>query len=207
MTTITAGTVFFRIHSSRYAPEAFNPSLSHRYFGGGRFDATLDDEYSYMYLGSSVGVALAETLLRDLPLNDRNTRRLPRAAYRERSLSALQLRTDIECLELRSSEDLGWCGQDSWLTQAAGTQYAQTRHWCHWMRSHATSAAAFSWVSRRDPAGAAYVLFGDRVPIGGLVGVDHPDAPRDGRGDFATREGRLHLRSHLERHGVSITVS
>lgn len=204
--TLSSGSALFRVHSRRFDASSFNPTLSHRYFGGGRFDATSDDEYSYMYLGSSVSVALAETLLRDLPLEESDVRRLPRAAYKERRLSAVSIEEDIQILQLRSSQELGSVAQDTWLTQAVPLHYAQTRHWCHWIRSNAPTVGGLAWISRRDPVGAAYVLFGDRVPIGAIAPIDHPEAPRDSTTDFATPEGRARLKSLVADHGVSVTL-
>lgn len=203
---VPAGTVLFRIHSRQFSVDSFNPNLSNRYFGGGRFDATNDDKYRYMYLGSTVSVTLAETLLRDLPLNENFVRRLQRDAYKDRRLSAVQLSKEVEILHLRSSEELGSVAQDTWLTQAPANEYAQTRHWCHWLREQIPSACGLSWASRRDPAGTAYVLFGDRISAGTVTPLDHPEAPVDVTTDFSTREGRVRLRSLAAKHGVAMTL-
>lgn len=198
--------VMFRIHASRFDADQFNPVQSHRYFGGGRFDSTEDDKFSYMYAGQSVDVALSETLLRDLPLNERDTRHLPRSTYKARRISALQLTRPISLLAMRSSEELGAIQQDTWLTQCDQTQYAQSRHWAHWLRAQATGVSGFAWISRRDPVAMAYVLFGDRMDPHTLVPVDHAEAPMGLGGDFSTKVGRLRLRSMVAKFGVAISV-
>lgn len=56
--------MLFRVHKVTFGPEELNATPAHRYYGGGRFDATDDDLYPYLYAGETIGVAIAETLLR-----------------------------------------------------------------------------------------------------------------------------------------------
>lgn len=199
-------TTLFRIHDKNYPVTSFNPTLSHRYFGGGRFDATEDDPYPYMYLGTTLSVALSETLLRDLPDGPNPVRILPRSSYHDRKLSAVKVRDNLDVLSLRSNADLGAIRQDTWLTQAPGVEYAQTRHWCHWIRATFPYVAGVSWVSRRDPVGDAIILFGDRVGNSSLDISDHPDLPPSPSSDFSTRDGRAWLKQLVNPHGVTVTV-
>jgi hypothetical protein len=81
---------------------------------------------------------------------------------------------DIEVVSLVSGKDLGALAPDPWLTVADPRDYAQTRHWGHWIRQHATTAGGYMWQSRREPMTMSYILFRDRVPVGTVV-----DTPGD----------------------------
>lgn len=203
---LSAGSLFFRLHRTQYRSDSFNPKLSDRYFGGGRFDSTADDKYGYMYLGSTAGVAISETLLRDVPFDGKATRRLSRGEYKDYRLSAVQLTQDINVLSITSGQHLAAVGQDSWLTQAPGLQYAHTRHWCHWLRSHVSAASGLVWMSKREPSERALVLFSDRLPLDCVTQVNHFDAPEGSSADFGTPEGRKRLRSLLAPFGATITL-
>jgi RES domain len=170
--------VLFRVHQARYKAADFNPVPTHRYYGGGRFDSTDDDRYPYLYAGESVAVAVAETLLRDLAVNPIGMLLLPLAKVRGRRISAITTTTDLALVSLRSAFDLGAVAQDTWLTTCDPRDYAQSRHWAHWIRAQAPSAAGYVWLSRREPTQDAYVLFGDRCPPGTLQPLAaHPDVP------------------------------
>ncbi|HEY0166593.1 MAG TPA: RES family NAD+ phosphorylase [Jatrophihabitans sp.] len=203
--TLTAGTVFYRVHQSRHPADSFSPVLSHRYYGGGRFDATADDSYLFIYMGSSVDVAVSETLLRDLDLTG-SLRTLTKRKIIGRRISAVELTGDIQITSLLSGRDLGALSQDPWLTTADPRDYAQTRHWGHWIRNHLPGTAGFVWPSRREPSGQCYILFGDRLPPGvGLVTMSDPQVPPGNQADFDTPVGLRALRRRLNAYGVSIT--
>lgn len=203
--TLIAGTVFYRVHQSRHPADSFSPVLSHRYYEGGRFDATADDSYPYTYMGSSVDVAVSETLLRDLDLTG-PLRALPKRKIVGRRISAVALTGDIQITSLLSGRDLGTLSQDPWLTTADPRDYAQTRHWGHWIRNHIVDTSGFVWPSRREPSGRCYVLFGDRLPPGAaLVTVSDPRVPPGNQADFDTPVGLRALRRRLNAYGVSIT--
>lgn len=205
--TLAAGSVFYRVHLSRYPADSFSPVLSHRYYEGGRFDATEDDTYPYLYMGDSVDVAVSETLLRDLDVDPaKSTRALPKRKIAGRRISAVELTADIQVTSLMTGHDLGALSQDPWLTTAEPRDYAQTRHWGHWIRHHILDTAGFVWRSRREPSGLCYVLFGDRLPTGAaLVTVNDPQVPPGNQADFDTPVGLRALRRRLNFYGVSIT--
>lgn len=205
LTTLRAGTVLFRVHQKRFRAEAFNPVPSHRYYGGGRFDATDDDPYPYLYAGSTVDAAVAETLLRDLSPDDTGIRQLPRCKVAGRRISAIEVTADLELVSLRSGTDLGAVAQDTWLTMCDPRDYAQSRHWAHWIRTHAKSAAGYAWLSRREPEAAAYVLFGDRFSPSVITLTAHPDVPVGDEADFDTSRGRRALRNRLARYNVALS--
>lgn len=205
LTLLPAGTVLLRVHQTAFPPASFNPSRSHRYYGGGRFDSTDDDRYPYLYAGESVGVAIAETLLRDLPFDSTGIRQLPLAKIRGRRISAVRTTADLEIVSLRSAADLGAVAQDPWLTTCDPRDYAQSRHWGHWIRSHAPAAAGYVWMSRREPTQRAFVLFGDRGAAGAIMAVTDPRVPPGDEADFDTPGGRRALRRRLTAFGVSLS--
>jgi hypothetical protein len=204
-TVLPAGTVLFRVHQTAFPPASFNSSPSHRYYGGGRFDATGDDRYPYLYAGESVGVAIAETLLRDLPFDDTGIRQLPLAKISGRRISAVRMVADLDVVSLRSAADLGAVAQDPWLTTCAPSDYAQSRHWAHWIRSHAPAAAGYVWMSRREPTQQAFVLFGDRGAADAITAVTDPRVPPGDEAEFDTPMGRLALRRRLTAYGVALS--
>lgn len=203
--TLPAGTTYFRVHQSAYPAASFNPTPSHRYYGGGRFDSTDDDSYGYLYMGDTVDVAVSETLLRDLNLSPTGHRVVPRRKVRGRRISAVTLTVDIDIVSLRTGHELGALGQDPWLTTADPRDYAQTRHWGHWIRSHVPHAAGYRWLSRREPADHAYVLFDDRLPPDTVLATSDPAVPAGPLADFDTGQGLRALRRRLNAYQVVIT--
>lgn len=133
--------------------------------GGGRFDATPEDQYSYLYAASDDPTAISEALLRDVPFNDRGHRILPRAKITGRSIGWLRSTAPLQLVSLRSGEDLAAVGQDGWwLTTCPAAEYPDTRRWAHAIRRWAPWAAGLTWHSRWEPGGFAYVFFEDRCP-------------------------------------------
>jgi hypothetical protein len=160
---LVRGSCLWRVHDRKYCAGSFNPVRADPLFGGARFDATETDRYSFYYGALGQETALAETLLRDLPSDERGTRLLTGAALAGRQLSGLTLTRDLELVSLLDGKALGVIGQDAWLVTASGPEYAQTRAWGHWLRGHATWAHGLIWNSLRDPGRPVVVLFGDRL--------------------------------------------
>ncbi len=177
---LPAGTSLFRVHGCSRPPEEFKQLASNPFFGGGRFDATEQDPYPFMYAGLSETAALAETLLRSLPFEpDGGSRLLPRAAVKQRRFSHLRLTTEITLLSLATTADLAAVSQDEWLVHAGPDQYAQTRYWAHWLREVAPWAQGFVWLSKRDLGQRVVILFGDRCDPGLLEPAATPSADLD----------------------------
>ena len=199
-----AGTVFFRIHKKAHDSDSLNPNPSHRYYGGGRFDSTEDDRYDFLYAGSSLDVAITETLLRDIPVDDSGSRVVPRSRYSGRRQSAVIAKRLIQVVDLRAAQGLGAVAQDGWLLAAEPIFYAQTRHWAHWIRERSKNTDGFVWMSRRQPISEAFLLYS---PCGHnfLEPVDHPEIPPGAASDFDTPEGRNQLRNRLEGFGYTIS--
>lgn len=202
--TLIAGMILFRVHSKNFPPDEPNPSVSHKYYGGGRFDATADDAYAFLYAGETVQVALAETLLRDLPTDLTGPRILPKAFKAGKRISAIQINTDVTILGLATGRELGQVSQDTWLTTCPAREYAQSRHWGHTIRSWVPTAQGFAWLSHRDPQFQAFVFFSDRISPGILQRCSHPSLPVGPAADFDSPHGVRWLRQQLAAYGVTI---
>lgn len=163
-TPLAAGTTLSRVHLAKYPAEGFNPVEADLLYAGGRFDSTEQDTYGFLYAGLTDGAAIAETLLRDLPANDRGARFLPRVLWCDRQLSRVATTTDLTLITLQSGSDLGAIGQDTWLTMCDADDYPQTRDWAHWLRGINQDAHGIIWLSKREPGVPVVVLFEDRCP-------------------------------------------
>ncbi|MEU9117223.1 RES family NAD+ phosphorylase [Streptomyces sp. NPDC048483] len=161
--TLPAGTELWRCHKSTRPADGFNPVAVDAHFGGNRFDGTADDPYPYLYAGAGPATALAEVFLRDLDFDvATGMRLLPYAAIAGKSLSVLRTRTDLTLIPLLTEEDLADVCQDSWLLEADGPSYAQTRRWAAELRAQVPTAQGLVWQSRRHRPRQAMVFFGDR---------------------------------------------
>jgi RES domain len=192
---LPSGTQLYRIHPSAFSAASFNPNAAHRYFFGGRFDSTQDDPYDYLYAADTPESAAAETLLRDMPIDDHGAVVVAGAQIEGRRISRIELRVDIELVDLCGLVALRACSQSDWLTSTEPRDYPQTRHWGHWIRTQAPNAAGFVWLSKRDPTKQSYVLFGDRCPPGAIE-VGPVFAPGGVDPNFDTDDGRAYL-NHL----------
>ena len=144
---------------------AFNPTLAMNELQGGRFDATPEDPYPFLYAASDDPTAISETLLRDLPIDTSGSRLLPRVRINGLKISWLHVNAGLRLVNLRSGTDLASAGQDSWLTTTT-SEYNSTRQWCAAIRTWAPWACGITWRSLREPMGFAFIFFGDRCPKG-----------------------------------------
>lgn len=200
---LPAGTIVSRVHPFAYAATAFNPTTADPLFGGSRFDSTPTDPYEYLYGGADDAVAIAETLLRDIPADDRGGRFLPKRGWRGRTLSRLETTTPLTLISLRSGTDLAAIGQDTWLTWCDAADYPQTRAWAHWQRTIAPTVAGLVWLSKREPGREAYIFFGDRCPPGTFTDAPGPLSPP---APFDDPLGFAWLRATLRPYRVSIRL-
>jgi hypothetical protein len=205
LTSLPAETVLFRVHRSGHPAHEFNPRPSHRYYGGGRFDSTADDCYSYLYAGESIDTAIAESFMRDLPFDDFGVLQIPRGLIKCRRISAVQTRLDLTLLSLRSAADLSAVSQDPWLVSCGPPSYPQSRHWGHWIRSQAPTAAGYVWMSHREPTMQAYVLFGDRIPGDAIETITDYGLLPEGEAEFDSPRGRRALIRRLTAYNVALS--
>jgi hypothetical protein len=143
----------------------FDPQAYHRRLSG-RFDPTPECPYPYCYAAFDDLTAICEVLLRDQSFLGRH-RFLPLSAIKGRQLTILETTRPLWLVSLMNAADLAAVGQDSWLIHAESPQcYELTREWARWLRRsevpHGGGPAGLVWPSKREPAGRAVVLFGDR---------------------------------------------
>ena len=201
---MAAGSRLTRVHDTRFDVTEFNPTLARNRYQGGRFDATPADEYSYLYAAQDDSTAVSEALLRDLPMDERGARLLPRARLSYLEIGWLATTLDLELVTLRSGRDLAAVGQDSWLTTAPAADYRTTRRWASAIRAWAPWARGLTWRSLREPAGYAFVFFSDRCPDGSFEQVTHGlPVPADQQ-DLATGPGRIYIEEILITYRVAL---
>ncbi len=164
---LAAGTLLFRVYHLRHGLGAFKRSMSpatgSTQPGGGRFDGTVDQPYPFLYAGSTPGVAVAESLLRDAAFSDSGTRTVLRSLVAHLGCGALEVTRSLELVDLRGGRALAAIGATAALVHCAERSYPVTRRWAHRLREWAPDAAGLVWRSRWEPDGDAYVLFGDRL--------------------------------------------
>ena len=161
---LPAGSKLTRVHSVAFVVTQFNPNAAADVLAGGRFDATPEDEYPFLYAAEDDRTAICETLLRDLPIDEHGARLLPRAGLSQLSISWLRSTVELYLVNLRSGTDLAAIGQDTWLTASAAADYAMTRRWSSAIRDWAPWASGLTWRSHREPDGFAFIFFADRCP-------------------------------------------
>ncbi|HZF52988.1 MAG TPA: RES family NAD+ phosphorylase [Polyangiaceae bacterium] len=192
---IPAGTQLWRVHSARFGAAAFNPTAASDPFRGGRFDSR-DGSYAYLYAAESKEAAVAEVLVRDIPVDGRD-RFLPLVALEGRCLSRVEVTAALRVVSLCAPE-WGHVGQDAWLTKCDSAEYALTRAWADAIRAWVPEAAGFVWRSKRDENWLVYIFFSDRLPSLGVI-VKRGRCQRIDRG-----RGRSVVREILARHNVEL---
>ncbi|MFD9942440.1 RES family NAD+ phosphorylase [Nonomuraea sp. NPDC059023] len=188
---LPAGSRLWRVHDRTYKATSFNPEQADANFYGGRFDGTDRDPYPYFYAGLEAATALLETLLRDVPFNDRGKRVIRRRDVAGRRASVVETTRVLTLVDLCSGEALAAVAQDTWLVQTVSAEYHATRRWASWIRKQATAAHGLIWPSKREGSSPALVLFGDRCPDGCLA-----TDPAAGR-DLDDLEGAIWINHHL----------
>lgn len=192
-----------RVHNNAFGVIEFNPTAALQDLRGGRFDVTPGDEHAFLYAADDDATAVSETLLRDLPINERGARLLPRARVSKLRMSWFSTTVELELASLRSGRDLAAIGQDTWLTVAPAGEYAMTRRWSSQIREWAPWASGLTWRSSREPEGLAYVFFGDRCPCGCFVELtDDLPVPPDDR-NLVVGGGRIYLEGILASYRIA----
>lgn len=155
-TALARGSALWRLHSDRFTPTAFNPTIPSA-LGGGRFDS-IDGNYAYLYAAGDTVACVAETLLRDL---SHTPYRLPAKRLEGLRLSKLRVEEPLELVML-SGSGLTAIGQDAWLSSCGPSDYPITREWAAAIRRWDVGAAGLTWRARHDNDRYAYVFFSDR---------------------------------------------
>jgi len=202
--SLPSGTRLTRVHSARFAVTEFNPTLARNLMTGGRFDATPADEYAFLYAAGDDMTAVSEALLRDLPMDERGARLLPRVRLADLRISWLVTSVDIKVVTLRSGQDLASVGQDAWLTVAPAAEYPVTRRWASAIRGWTPWAAGLTWRSLREPAGLAFVFFSDRCPADAFVELtDNLPVPA-GEQELYAGPARIYVEEILTHYRVTL---
>ncbi|TMR05022.1 hypothetical protein ETD83_07395 [Actinomadura soli] len=199
MHLLKAGERLWRVHDRRHDPTSVNPRPSDDNFGGGRFDGTDRAPYPAYYAGLEAGTALAETLLRDVPFNDKGFRTIRRARVHGRRASVVETTDALNLVDLCSGEALAAVAQDTWLVQAETGEYHATRRWAAWIREQVPAAQGLIWPSKREGSRPALVLFRDRCPDGCLVADPHSGQ------DLDDLEGAAWINAQLAAYRARVT--
>lgn len=156
-------TILYRVHSELFGPTEFNPTdpASREAGEDGRFDS-LGGDPAYLYAARSQRVALAESLLRDVPFDEDGIRQVPLGALRGRCISSLRT-TDTLSLVALHGEGLARLGQDGWLVTSDASQYPLTCEWGKAILGWVPSAHGLQWRPRHDDDGLALCLYEDRA--------------------------------------------
>lgn len=186
-----------RIHSEKFGPADFNPTVPGPR-SGGRFDSATGD-YAYLYAGEDIPTAVEETLLRDVPMTAGVARQLPAVQLRGRRLSSITTARQITLTDLRGAPGLAAVGQDEWLVHCDGLDYPMTRKWAHAIRQWDHDTSGFIWKSRRNLESDAYVFFSDRLEEGSLIARIPDGMPVD------VGQGRALIDEALRRASVTVT--
>ena len=157
---LPCGTVLARIHRAVHGACEFNHELPTPP-GGGRFD-TCDIAYGHLYASNGLEGALAETIIRDVPLADPGPRDVSLTRLRGRALSFVRLTRDLRLVSLHGPHPSAF-GQGLWLSKCEREDYPLTREWARALRERSPKAAGFVWRARHDEDALAYVLWSDRA--------------------------------------------
>lgn len=178
--TVPAGTSLWRIHSATRGAADLNPTPSPRARRGGRFDS-LDGTYSYTYVGDSPAAAVAETLCRNLPV-DQSPRLIPRVQIAGRVLSELRTTRALRVVDLTGT-GAARINADVWLTKCDPSGYLHTRMWAAAILDANPGIDGIQFRPRHDENTLSWALVGaptarthpGLTPVGGVVPLDSSD--------------------------------
>ncbi len=190
---LAAGSRLWRIHAATTDACAFNRNAPAG-LRGGRFDSPSGSP-GVLYASDSYQGAIAEVLLRDVPLADEGVRAVLAFQVRGRLLSRLEVVRDIELVALHGATAAS-VGQGLWLTKSDSADYPLTREWGAAIRMRAPDAAGFVWRARHDENRFAYALYEDAaedaLKVTGSVAIG------EGAGLEAVRNVLLAYRAVIE---------
>jgi hypothetical protein len=161
-----------RIHPQQYAGTEFNPGLA----GNARFSPICRTDRSViptMYAGNTFQCAAMETVFHDVPYvpgRKRLSRRLLATAHH----ATLETNIELQLIDLRAMALRSLGIRRDELIDTEADQYAFTRLWAEAIYQQHGGAHGLLWTSRQDDSSLSLVLFGDRLPPGGLVQVGKP---------------------------------
>ncbi len=173
--TWPAGQPIFRCHDRKYAASGFNPGPR----PATRFAFFGEPPVGVLYGGGSEEVAVAETILHDLPTRGGEVQR---PLYVNRVLSTVRPDRDLHLASFRGGGLIRLEIEAHELTDTDPTTYEQTVHWAAAVHRDLPAVDGIIWTSRRWNSDPAITLFADRTPER-LLAIDATHrvfaAPRD----------------------------
>lgn len=166
-----AGSILHRVHRDIYGPVEFNPG-----FGDARFSPIQNQEgeaIPTMYAGDTLACALMESVFHDVPhsagFKSFDKSKLDNQVHSSVKLERSVILADLANVPLRK---LGVSRKQ--LIDSEKNQYPATRQWAAAIHHQFPDIQGLSWISRQDDRARATMLFGDRVPDGGLSPAEEP---------------------------------
>lgn len=123
---LAAGTRVWRVHLIGRGADVPNATAQRSARAGGRFDS-IDGSYGYLYLGDSPDAAVAETICRDLPV-DQSPRLIPVKQIADRKLTEVEISDDLVLADLTGA-GTARINAGGWLTHCDRSGYLTTRRW------------------------------------------------------------------------------
>lgn len=157
---LLAGTTVFHGHDRRFGATAFNPgprpASRFSFFSDPRTGLSVPTFYG----GLTEQVAIAESILHDVPLAGGA---VTAAQVDQRLVSAVSVRRDLRLAQLHSAglRRLGLRAQQ--ITDTGPDQYPHTVGWAAAIHARYVDVDGLIWTSNRWNSDPALVLFGDRV--------------------------------------------
>ena len=153
--------LLWRVYSRQYAVDGFNrTSLGHARFSplevAGAIVPTL-------YAGSTLGVALMETVWHDAPTPSHGFHLVLKKATEPRRVGSLKPTAALRLVDLTAVglRRLGLARSDVIDSDQVG--YPITRQLCAWLYENKPDAQGICWISRQNDEGRAVVLFEPRL--------------------------------------------
>jgi RES domain len=151
---LAAGTRIHRVYDNRFEATQFNPGPK----GGGRFHFFGNPQVPVLYTAETQEAAVAETLLRNIPVTGGL---LAYGDYKSKVMASLTIRREIRLASFLGTGLRALRVEARQLTDTAGESYPKTRKWAE--AAHRAGYEGLAWMSRRNNSDRAYVFFGDRV--------------------------------------------
>ncbi len=190
---LSAGSRLWRIHSQARDAISFDVSVPDG-FTGGRFNSPTGHP-GVLYAADSLEGAVAEVVLRDVPLAGEGARAVPIRGVLGRSVSVLEVTRDLALVALHGA-NAGLVGQGLWLTKSDSADYPLTREWGRAACACAPGAAGLVWRARHDEDRLTYALYHDMAE--GALAVRASIAIDEGAGLAAVRKVLLAHRAVIE---------
>lgn len=158
ITTIPADTSVWRIHGAVRGAADLNPTPRPRVRAGRRFDS-IDGSYAYLHVGDSPAAAVAETICRNLAVNQ-SPRLIPRAKIEGRVLSELRTIRAVRVADLTGS-GAARINAGAWLSKCDPSGYLHTRLWAAAILAANPDLDGLQYRPRHDENTLAWVLTDD----------------------------------------------